>query len=439
MFPGTTVPKSALIISLFSLFGMGNSDRFSIGFAIMRCLLVDKPWDCHPSNALEELLWVKKPKRGFPNFRFLDEFWLTEMDFQAHGTNLLWRLVTENTEIDCLQQKPLYPVDPVTNPVLCALPEQRVNHLNIAVTGAQIGKVVMASHVWKATAFLIATLVLLISYFRESKDLQAPPVLKGWPVLGEALTFQKDPRKLIEYGYQNFGKTLSRSFGIRLASFTHFILTQSADLELMLDDNEYEAKFSLHEFFKIINIAIITNKENFESDLHSKLMRTHLSNPQTVARFQETVDHASSLFLSRNPLVVDGKSSERHNGLNDYITRYITFVMSRCMVGPDSFDDPKLLQTFMEFNNNAIEAMGLGQLLPTFLQFIAARTINKNFKTIRKVLIPVIQRRKTGSAEKRDGLINFLDFILDTVSDNERAAGMSGFLLLRKTHHHDTL
>ena len=425
MFPGTTVPKTALIISLFSLFGMGNSDRFSIGFAIMRCLLVDKPWDCHPSNALEEILWIKKPKKGFPNFRFLDEFWLTEMDFQAHGTNLLWRLVTENTEIECLQQKPLYPVDPITNPVLCTLPYQKVDHFNIAVISAQIGKVVIKSHAWKATALLIATLLLIISYFRDSKDPHVPPVLKGWPILGEALTFQKDPRKLLEYGYQRFGKTLSRSFGIRLASFTHFVLAQSVDLELMLDDNEYEAKFSLHEFFKIINIAIITRNENFESDLHSKLMRNHLSNPETVSRFQETVDHASNLFLRRNPLVLQGKSSERHQGLNDYITRYITFVTSRCMVGADSFDNPKLLQTFMEFNNNAIEAMGLGQLLPGFLQFIASRTINKNFKTIRKVLIPVIQRRKSYPPGKRDELINFLDFILDTVTDSERAAGMS--------------
>ena len=427
MFPGTTVPKSALIISLFSLFGMGNSDRFSIGFAIMRCLLVDKPWDCHPSNALEELLWVKKPKRGFPNFRFLDEFWLTEMDFQAHGTNLLWRLVTENTEIKCLQQKPLYPVHTVTNPVLCALPDQTVDHLNIAVTGAQIGKVVVKPHLWKASAFLIVTLVFIILHFKETKDLHTPPVLKGWPVLGEALTFQKDPRKLLENGYQKFGKTLSRSFGIRLASFTHFVLAQSVDLELMLDDNEYEAKFSLHEFFKIINIAIITNKENFESDLHSKLMRTHLSNPETVFRFQETIHLASKLFLRRNPLVLNCKSSERHNGLNGYITKYITFVVSRCMVGPDSFDDPELLQTFMDFNNNAIEAMGLGQLLPTFLQFLAARTIKTNFKTIRKVLIPVIQRKKAGPAEKRDRLIDFLDFILDTVNDNERAAGMHSY------------
>jgi peroxidase len=98
MFPGTTFPVSALIISLFSLFGMGNSDRFSIGFAMMRCLLVDKPWDCHPSDALEDLLWKPAPRRGFLIFRFYDTFWTTELYFQAHGTNLLWRLITQTVK-----------------------------------------------------------------------------------------------------------------------------------------------------------------------------------------------------------------------------------------------------------------------------------------------------------------------------------------------------
>ncbi|KAF5655128.1 ankyrin protein [Fusarium sp. NRRL 25303] len=83
-FPGTTVPKSALIISLFSLFGMGNSDRFSIGFAMMRCLLVDRPWDCHPSNTLEDLIWEQKDVPGFPNFRFYSDFWVKELDLPAH-------------------------------------------------------------------------------------------------------------------------------------------------------------------------------------------------------------------------------------------------------------------------------------------------------------------------------------------------------------------
>ncbi|KAF5591116.1 ankyrin [Fusarium pseudocircinatum] len=87
-FPGTTVPKSALIISLFSLFGMGNSDRFSIGFAMMRCLLVDRPRDCHPSNALEDLIWERKDLPGFPNFRFYSDFWVKELDLPAHVIRL---------------------------------------------------------------------------------------------------------------------------------------------------------------------------------------------------------------------------------------------------------------------------------------------------------------------------------------------------------------
>ncbi|KAF5720968.1 hypothetical protein FMUND_3871 [Fusarium mundagurra] len=119
-FPGTTVPKSALIISLFSLFGMGNSDRFSIGFAMMRCLLVDRPWDCHPSNALEDLIWERKDIPGFPNSRFYSDFWVKELDLPAHGMNLLWRLITENSEINCVQRSPLFPPDKDTNPILCS-------------------------------------------------------------------------------------------------------------------------------------------------------------------------------------------------------------------------------------------------------------------------------------------------------------------------------
>ncbi|KAK1765407.1 heme peroxidase [Phialemonium atrogriseum] len=136
-FPGTTIPKSAAIISLFSLFGTGNSDRFSVGFAMMRCWLVDKPWDCRPSNALEDLLWkpllppttttttttTTTAGPDLPNLRFYDPFWLREIDVQAHGANLLWRLITENTDIDCLQRRPLFPADPDKNPVVCSLDE----------------------------------------------------------------------------------------------------------------------------------------------------------------------------------------------------------------------------------------------------------------------------------------------------------------------------
>ncbi|KAF5710387.1 hypothetical protein FGLOB1_5501 [Fusarium globosum] len=137
-FPGTTVPKSALIISLFSLFGMGNSDRFSIGFAMMRCLLVDRPWDCHPSNALEDLIWERKSVPGFPNFRFYSDFWVKELDLPAHGTNLLWRLITENSEINCVQRSPLFPPDKDTNPILCSREADKVSSSAVLLNLFQI-------------------------------------------------------------------------------------------------------------------------------------------------------------------------------------------------------------------------------------------------------------------------------------------------------------
>lgn len=169
MFPGTTVPKSALIISLFSLFGMGNSDRFSVGFSMMRCLLVDKPWDCQPSNALEELLWSPRDVPGFPNFRFYDTFWLTELDLQAHGANLLWRLVTENTEIKCLQHSPLFPADRNTNPILCMLPKRSgivefcVNLPGTALSIVEVGRALFKQH---EAAVYSAIALLAVAYWR---------------------------------------------------------------------------------------------------------------------------------------------------------------------------------------------------------------------------------------------------------------------------------
>ena len=70
--------------------------------------------------------------------RFYDDYWMAELDFQAHGKNLLWRLVTENTEIKCLQRDPLFPVDPVTNPVLCALPPMKPSLSVIGSTAVEV-------------------------------------------------------------------------------------------------------------------------------------------------------------------------------------------------------------------------------------------------------------------------------------------------------------
>jgi hypothetical protein len=259
---------------------MGNSDRFSIGFAAMRCWLVDKPWDCHPSNALEKLLWKPMPKKEFPNFRFYDTFWMTELDFQAHGQNLLWRIVTENSEVKCLQRNPLFPMDPITNPMLCTLPSQGVDYKVLASTGVEVTLTLIRQH-WVQLIMAFVALAAGSIVFKKTKkrDSSYPPVLQGRPIFGRAVDFKNDSKKLLLEGFQKYGSSRSKAFGIPLASLTHYVLSQPEDLEMMLDDNPYELKFSLRKFFEAINVPIILRKQNFASNIVSMrlLLNAHQS------------------------------------------------------------------------------------------------------------------------------------------------------------------
>lgn len=419
-FPGTTVPKTALIISLFSLFGMGNSDRFSIGFAMMRCFLVNLPWDCHPSNALEDLLWEPIELDSFPNARFYNEFWLTELDVQAHGVNLLWRLITENSEIDCVQQYPLFPYDEKTNPILCATPSPEPDIWELILTAVQIVlKLIKQNPLLFIFTVLIGILIIILIWSSLPIP-DAPPSLRGLPIIGEALAFQDNALEVLQRGFQEFGGSASRCFGIKLASLTHYVLTNRQDLEFMKNDNPYEAKFNLHQFLGALNFSIITKEENFESDLHTKLIRENFGNAETLAQFASVIEESSQEFLQRKPLTTG--SASKYDSLNDWINEYITFVVSRCIVGPEGYDNPELIATFLKFNDDAVAAMGLSALLPSFLQFLAAKSINEDFETVRKATLPIIEKRRQNLTNPEDGPV-FLDYILKTVDDNNRASG----------------
>jgi peroxidase len=125
LYPGTTVPRSQLITSLFSLFALGVSDRFSPGYSSVKCLPIvgtQTPFTCTPSNALEYLLWTPSSFAGI-KYHWFDAFWYQELNIHDYGTSALWRLITENSDVKCLQRDPLFPADPVTNPVVCSLDE----------------------------------------------------------------------------------------------------------------------------------------------------------------------------------------------------------------------------------------------------------------------------------------------------------------------------
>jgi len=122
-FPGTTVPRGFLIASLYSLFGIGSSDRFSVAYSSTLCLLTGKPWDCTPLNPVDEMLWKPFYLPFFPRARWGNSKWFDELDLSNKGVYGVWNLITKNSNIKCLQLDPLFPANEKTNPVVCKLPQ----------------------------------------------------------------------------------------------------------------------------------------------------------------------------------------------------------------------------------------------------------------------------------------------------------------------------
>jgi len=127
-FPGMQIPKSFVIVSLLSLFSLGISDRHGPLVNLMYCIVAPNYIDnCKATNVLQDILWEKKPLFGFPNRRRWNTAWLDEIDYQFQGNLALWRLVTKNSGVTCLQMNPLYVINEVNggsvdtpyNPIVC--------------------------------------------------------------------------------------------------------------------------------------------------------------------------------------------------------------------------------------------------------------------------------------------------------------------------------
>lgn len=94
---------------------------------------------------------------------------MTELDFQAHGKNLLWRLITENSEFKCVQRDPLFPVDDETNPVLCSLPKQGVDIKLILSTGVEVILALLKMNSGKIVATLLAVGISALVFLKFKK------------------------------------------------------------------------------------------------------------------------------------------------------------------------------------------------------------------------------------------------------------------------------
>ncbi len=133
--PGGNLPCSAAVVAIYALFSAYLLDRFGPQPAMMACILDQNPFDCTPSNYLQELLWEPNPGFFFPRARTPSPFWVQELGLVDFGMCTLWNVITKNTDIKCLQRNPLYPVSE-NNPVVCECPGENISPPSLFPTTA---------------------------------------------------------------------------------------------------------------------------------------------------------------------------------------------------------------------------------------------------------------------------------------------------------------
>jgi peroxidase len=119
VWPHTSIPLSMMIINFFTLFKGSISDRFAVNYNIFHCFIEGTPLSCKTNNGLQDLIW--EPHFNpvlFPNGKWFNKFWWSELDVEGQGSNILRNMIVQNTDIECMQANPLFTISE-SNPVLC--------------------------------------------------------------------------------------------------------------------------------------------------------------------------------------------------------------------------------------------------------------------------------------------------------------------------------
>lgn len=98
----------------------------------------------------------------------------------------------------------------MTNPILCDLPKSDVDIKLILSTGVEVSRTLIRSNFVKIAVAVLVGMVGFIAFKKlQDRARGFPQVIKGLPFLGKALDLQKNSKKVIVDGVQEYGASKS--------------------------------------------------------------------------------------------------------------------------------------------------------------------------------------------------------------------------------------
>lgn len=269
------------------------------------------------------------------------------------------------------------------------------------------------------SSIVVMALSFWILYLWNRKQQPAPnplhpPELPGKvPFMGHAIAFGKDPRSFLDYWSSKYPKSfqmdlVGRKFVILSSNYSKAYY-KTTDEQLSFDDAVRNAlaldltlgtgvlDFPVH--IQVLKAKFTPHLRLFSSAIVNEVkgvMKRKLHNP--------TKESSVALLSKDSLLITDPKM---------LCAEFISRNSARTFFGPEVYDNPDLLKSFITFQGTVDAITHANMLLPSFVARFKSYQVRSHYKLWEDLLYPVIDQRRAEMQEaKASGKpLNKADFL----------------------------
>jgi len=250
---------------------------------------------------------------------------------------------------------------------------------------------------------------------------RVPQVGSRVPLFGNALAYRPDPKAYLAKCREQYGDV----FELKLGSLRNVVLLGSEHSKLFFRAGE--DLLSFEKALKAINFGLFLDEKTFSFPVHITLLKQKfIPNMKNWTPLIESVIRPTFIeaVLTKlgTPHWKDGQKGTMLLDVERFTYEIVARSSARCVCGPDHYQNEELIRTFIDFDKDAVEMIGLSTILPSFLHRFLGGKVKNHYNVMQKHLLPTVKKRRAElkSAEQVGQELDYLSYLLGA-SDPEGA------------------
>jgi cytochrome P450 len=259
----------------------------------------------------------------------------------------------------------------------------------------------------------VAGLLLLYLFFQRSstpKEGQPPQAGPNVPVLGAGVAFRADPKGFLLDSIKKYGNV----FSIKLGGLRQVVLLGPEYPKLFFKFGDDTLSFN--DALKAVNFHLFLDNKTFEYPIHITLIKQKFTPNMRnwTPLIAEVIEPAYVDGLLRNlggPYYRGARKGTMVVEIERMMYQIVGRSSARCICGDEGYDNQELIDTFINFDKDATEMIGLSTLLPRFLHRFLGGRVKEHYAVMMKHLLPVVKKRR--AAKDTSQKVDFLSYLLE--------------------------